>query len=425
VGPRLLARRVDALVVAFQVECSADVADELVERQALADLAGRAELRVADLSFAMKRSRKVHVFPFENADVRAVFDEKASGGWNLEVVVRATFLAAHSLEESIALARYVADDFGTVEGSRLRRVDLCADFASFPLARNDVERMATTRAHADSFMATRKDVDEAGGELCQVGLREHRDQRLEVTGITVAAGNPVMARVYDKSAELLLPGREQKRAIEHAIWRNGGWDGSEQVTRVEFQHRGEFLDEIHLRDVDALVEQLDALWQRDVRWLRMVEPESATRRKRCKLDLRWLPVAEMIFRHPAEPIQRSRTPRGGAPPAQVLGAVLSRLGATGRLHRCELGITADGEVLDETGFAEILTPSEAESWLGREVRCRMLAAGEDVVVALLCRYGPRDAVRVLATKINANVARFASIDDLRRAVPEPRRAANG
>jgi hypothetical protein len=304
-------------------------------------------------------------------------------------------------------------------------VDLCADFASFPLARNDVERMATTRAHADSFMATRKDVDEAGGELCQVGLREHRDQRLEVTGITVAAGNPVMARVYDKSAELLLPGREQKRAIEHAIWRNGGWDGSEQVTRVEFQHRGEFLDEIHLRDVDALVEQLDALWQRDVRWLRMVEPESATRRKRCKLDLRWLPVAEMIFRHPAEPIQRSRTPRGGAPPAQVLGAVLSRLGATGRLHRCELGITADGEVLDETGFAEILTPSEAESWLGREVRCRMLAAGEDVVVALLCRYGPRDAVRVLATKINANVARFASIDDLRRAVPEPRRAANG
>jgi hypothetical protein len=411
------------LVLAFQVKCSPHVADELAERQALADLAGRAEFRLAGLGFALKHSRKLHVFPFESADLRAVFDEKGCGGWNLEVVVRATFLATHALNESIGLAERVAAGLGNVLRSRLRRLDLCADFVGFGIGPDDVGRLATTRTGADAFMAEAKDLDEADGKLCQAALRQHHNRRLEVTGLTVAAGNPVMARIYDKSAELALPGREEKRAIEHAIWQQAGWSGTEQVTRVEFQHRGDFLDEIRLRDVETFPDRLDAVWQRDVEWLRLVDPHSATRRSRCRLDPRWEAVVRTVFEHPADPIPRSRANRGGAQPSHVFGTALSRLAATSRLERCEFGATADGEILDETRFAQTLAPPDAEKWVVREVCQRMQAAGEDVASALLGQYGPSDAVRVVATRINASVARFASVDDVR--TPPTRKVSNG
>jgi len=61
----------------------------------------------------------------------------------------------------------------------------------------------------------------------------------------------LMGRIYDKSAELALPGREEKLSIERERWRLGGWNGSEAVTRVEFQHRGEYLAEIGLRRADV------------------------------------------------------------------------------------------------------------------------------------------------------------------------------
>ena len=45
------------------------------------------------------------------------------------------------------------------------------------------------------------------------------------------------------------------------IWREAGWDDSTGVTRVEFQHRGTFLDEVGLRDASTLASKLDEVWQ--------------------------------------------------------------------------------------------------------------------------------------------------------------------
>ncbi len=101
--PVLAGNRVDALVVAFQVALDEGADDELEERQAFADLAGRSELTLAGLAFCIRRNRSSDRFCFENADARCFVDRRASGGWMLEVVVRAVFLAAHSLDVSLAL----------------------------------------------------------------------------------------------------------------------------------------------------------------------------------------------------------------------------------------------------------------------------------------------------------------------------------
>jgi len=261
----VVGQRVDALVIAFALEVFPSIRDELQERQSIADLAGTAQLRIGDLTCAMKRSRRRDSIVFENADLRGSFDECAAGGWQLELIVRATYLATHALVEVIALARRMAEGFGTIKNARLRRFDLAADSVRFPLRKDDPDRIVT-RARIDAFIAQTKDIDEVSGEFCKPAVREHHSADHTITGFSVAQGNPLMACIYDKTAELAQPGREEKRAIEHEIWSRNGWNGIDPVTRIEFQHRGEFLDDVSLRDIDTLASRLDEIWQLDVRF---------------------------------------------------------------------------------------------------------------------------------------------------------------
>jgi hypothetical protein len=230
-----------------------------------------------------------------------------------------------------------------------------------------------------------------------------------------------MARIYNKTAELRLAGREEKRAIEHALWTSGGWDGSADVTRVEFQHRGEFLDEVELRDPDELEGKLDAVWQHDVKWLRLVEPSTASRRTRCSLDPRWSAVAATEFRHRAEPVERVRN-RGGAKPEHVLGAAMSRMASTGKLERIDLGVNEDGEPLDETGFVDRMEPPALAEWLAEKIARVFQGVVPDTLAATLNQRGPREAARRFLAKNNALVARFSSADDRQVSKGTKRRA---
>lgn len=411
---RLLCCRVDAFVVAFRVALDAATEDELVERQAMANAMGAAELRLGAMAFEVKRSRKRDVVPFRNADLRALFDAQAPGGWNLEFVTSAAYLATHALTSAIDLVRAVAAAGGKIEAERLRRFDLAGDYVDFPLHHDDFKRIATRRARVDGFLAQTKDLDEASGELCRSNIREHRRPAIGVTGFTVAPGNPLMGRIYDKSAELDLAGREEKRTIEHARWRGAGWDGVAQVTRVEFQHRGGLLDETDLRDVNRLESRLDQMWQYDVSWLRFVDETAASRLNRAPLDVRWQAVVETRFRHEAEPIPRERN-RGGAKPENVLGTARSRLAAIGRLQRIEDIATDDGELVPGSAVRERLSDEQALIVLRALLERLHSSSAEDELFALVRNESPRDALYRFIVRQNAAIARFSSIDDAREA----------
>jgi len=408
-GPvRCVGKRVDALIIAFRLVVPPAVADEVDERQSLADETGGAELRLGDFSLALRRTRARSVVHFDNADIRGKFDPEAPGRFVLEITVRAIFLALHTLAQTQALCTRLATEFGDIVEARLRRVDLAADY-TFGLEPGDIDRVQTTRARIDSFRVDAKDVDEAslegGGSL-----REHRNAARIVTGITVAAGNPLMARIYAKDKELDLPGREEKRGIEHHIWRQNGWNGTDSVTRVEYQGRGEFLSETGLRDPNALEQSIDAVWQRCVLWLRLIEPGTNVRRTRAKLDRRWQVVTETVFVHESSPIIRSRGHRGGARPSHVSGAVRSALASIQELAPPEM-ISPDGEVFDdEKDFSAALRPDAAEEWVRRTNEKMFQQAAKVVSEDLLTRNGPAGSTLELSARINASRARFSGED---------------
>src|SRR6185436_5441288 len=135
----------DWLTVAYQVDIPAELDDEFDERQAVCALARVAELKVGPFTFALARSRSINRFQLENHDCRVLYERHASDGWNVEVVLRATFLATHTLCESLALSTEIARALGRLVASRLRRTDLAADYVGFPLERGDADNLATTR----------------------------------------------------------------------------------------------------------------------------------------------------------------------------------------------------------------------------------------------------------------------------------------
>lgn len=298
----------------------------------------------------------------------------------------------------------MACGFGPVRAERLRRFDLAVDCTGFPLDPDVAERFVTTRARLDEFLVDAKDSDDEHEER----VHTHRNHRYAITGFTVAPGNPLMARVYDKTTELGMPGREGKRAIEHQRWLPNGWDGSAPVTRVEFQHRGAYLDEIGLRNPALLPSRLDEVWQRDTRWLRQAVPSGSVRRTRWLTDPRWKVVCSARFATcAASPIQRSRQYRGGVSSEHVFGTVVSRLGASGRLARI---LSALGKDLSADAIAA-MSDSEASAVLRRLQRALFDAARVDSEAHVSGGRGTREQLKLVIEKVRGVAARFSSSED--------------
>lgn len=408
---QLLSCRIDALTVAFREELPPSTSMQLEARAEIARLTGAVELSLGGFTFELKPNRRQGFHPFANADIRGVFDEQGAGGWNLEIILRATYLATHDLETVLSLPKRIADAFGKVSGpARVRRFDCAADFVGFDLASIDPDALLTKRSKIAEFRSESKDIDELETGLQKPELRLQRGSNSKVQGFSVSSGNPISGRIYDKTAELNVPGREEKRAIEHEIWKRAGWDGSSSVTRVEFQHRGPFLDEVNVRDLDLLPSMLDAVWQHDVHWLRIVYPKqradaadatSILDGRACK------PSASRIRRH--RPLVCGNV---AVQLSRMYSAPRSHESwAAGRFPRIDPPETNAGEVLEGVRLAGMTSEADAEGWCQAYLNLLFERVANDTAAYLAVRFGWKNAmVRLLARHNPAN-ARFSSEDD--------------
>ena len=87
-------------------------------------------------------------------------------------------------------------------------------------------------ASTDEDAIRLEDHGEASPELSTERIVTH--YRTNVTGFSFCIGSPMMARCYDKLAELALK-REDLREPELERFRANGWDGVTPVTRVSFR----------------------------------------------------------------------------------------------------------------------------------------------------------------------------------------------
>ena len=388
---RPLAARVDALVIAYHATIRSDVREHL--EACLVDLKanGAACATIGGNPFALARKSRSGWWNLQGGTCHVIVSDSADG-WSVEVKLLAAALAVNGLKACIDVARdvaYALIDNATEE--RVRRVDLCADFIGFGL--DDLEssqlltprRASVTQHLTDSTRAVHTKRD-----LC--------------TGFTIGRGS-FGARIYDKTREMIDKRNDEKRSIEHTLWRQGAqkWNGSDRVTRVEFQLRGDALKELwdgSLRDPDRLLVRVDSIWQYGCRdWLRLIDLNSATRRHRCANDPRWLAVQSVRFTdHVIEEPLRVRR-RGAARAKFTLGACLS-LGARAGLVD-ELIALKDGE---ERGDAR------SEILLRTALRRFGDAVGADIATVFVEELGGgRLALAAVIARAEAACARVTAI----------------
>jgi len=142
----------------------------------------------------------------------------------------------------------IVNSLGIVtEQPAISRVDLCVDFVTnYPLS--EIK---------DNDWVTRADV-----------ISNHSSRR-KFSGCSIGAGGNISARLYNKTVEM----QKVPRPYLEEIHRDLGWDGKQEVWRLEFQFRRAALRELGLRSFSSLNDSLAGLWQyASVDWLRLTIP---------------------------------------------------------------------------------------------------------------------------------------------------------
>jgi len=388
---RCVGARVDWLTVAFCCQLPAESIARLHDRARFAAEKGCAvEFQTPDgWRAAVAPTRRADWFRLESSLGVAVVDLHAPGGWCVVVELSGEHCAwvgspVAALMRASGIAGSIIDGAAPLDLARLRRVDLAADFVGFPLSDIEPDSWLTRRR----CTVGRYDADEESS-----GVRTYSQGR-SITGFTVAPGNPLMARIYDKTAQLAASHDEERAAAEESRWRLYGWD-KHLVTRVEYQLRGEALGEIGkppLRDAAAsLPDQLDATWSYlSSRWLQLIQLGTASRRSRCALDARWEAVQAVVFSDRAAPAPRVRR-TGRAAASQAVG--------------CALSAQADAATLAEPpsddDVARMTEPGAALYAHGL-VHGAMAQTAEDYLAALLAKHhgDARAVASYLAAKVS-------------------------
>jgi hypothetical protein len=426
---KVVGRRVDALTLAFRVKLDEEFLNLLRARAQVAQEHGAASIRWRELVWgALGHSRtqnswhitnqpyfQLHIDLWAPGRVERVNDDgscRVEPGWTVEIKWYAVTLAGRSLQsvldESRAIARELSErtaarPSGFVYEERLRRIDLCADVSGWGIDASDTLKLV--RRPRASVRTDPPDLPSA-----EVPAEPTLHETRIVTGITVGK-DQMMARIYDKTIELQKKPREEDRTTEYQRWRAHGWDGVEQVARVEFQIRGEAIKTFGARDPAAPVDPetglvvegglcfyVDRLWQACLNWIRLVEPETSRtgRRKpisRLPDDPRWALLRGVTFvvDRPPSPAKRRRV-RGGCTAMQELGGVLSLLSARNLLRPSSE---------QERDYAE-----GAESTLKKTLVEMHTAAAEIVADELIDRWAsPEKACVHVAIRVNAAIER--------------------
>jgi hypothetical protein len=319
-APRWLTHRVDALYLAFKGpvrdECRAELTT-LHARMSVtkSEAAVRFEAGGGVLQGAMSTRSREGWWLVRSAWVSIVVDERAVEGWSVVAQPSALLLMREGPRRALELARSAARAvLSNVVEERVRRLDLCADVVGFEMQAVERHAFLTHRRTQSADISTVR-------EYARAGKR---------TGFVFGKGDAVV-RVYDKTEHLRLGLDDTKADDERADWVCAGWNGRDDVTRIEYQLRGRMLKELELRDPEKCLERLDAVWSYCTRkWLRLVELVPGRRRERCATDERWSVLEDVVFRARSEAAKRVRAP--SAPHARrMVSAVVNYMACEGLL----------------------------------------------------------------------------------------------
>jgi len=343
---RVVGQRVDWLEIAYAIEPSPAALEILRAAAREANEHSAAMVAIGEVVGRLHRTAAGRDrWIVSNNDLTIVVDcGRDVQGWCVVLRWHAMTLARSSLSSLIDRARELARCIGAPRegaGERVRRLDLAVDFGGWVISEADCNAFVG-RALRAAGMGSVSDFRAASADEHDALERRTYHAGPKVTGVTICAGSPLQLRVYDKRAQLAALGDVDRTKDEHARWIAGGWNGSDPVTRVEAQIRGEVLREFTIGGAEAeqqsarapcqLPRLIDSIWAYvTCVWVRLVLPDTATRLSRCELDPRWELARSIRFEHAQCELVRKRH-RRGADLGGALGSMLSFSASHGRTY---------------------------------------------------------------------------------------------
>jgi len=275
-GFRLLRLAVDSLYLSYPGDLHHGVhtrLDELKVKAQSPDITEQvqAQFVVGTHIFEVK-DKGAGLFPFvldDNA-YRLQFSRPGKKLPMAYVKVSAEYLAfkgPRAVQEELEV---LLSEFGEITGRNMvSRIDLAADFSS-PCIMDSWHRSAwVTRAvEIDNYA---------------------RNQ--EFTGWSIGMSGIIGARLYDKTKEIKHSGK----FWAENLWLPAGWEPGQQVWRLEFEFKRDYLKERQLSSLESVLVNLNGLWRyATTEWLRLTEPNPAdSTRARWPTHPLWVALASV------------------------------------------------------------------------------------------------------------------------------------
>lgn len=309
-GFRLLRLAVDSLYLSFPGELNGAAYSALNKLKVLAqsehlDQLAKAQYPLGSHIFEVK-DRGAGLFPFILVD-NAYRIQLSRPGKKLPmayVQVSAEYLAHKSPQDVQCELVALLSELGDLAGANtVSRIDLAADFST-PVVMDSWHRSAwVTRATEIHSYA--------------------KDQVF--TGWTIGMGGVIGCRLYNKIKEMIHSGK----AWAMSLWIPMGWKPGEDVWRLEFEFKRDFLKERQLGSQDCVLDNLNGLWSyATTQWLRLTVPNEAdSTRSRWPTHTLWESLASVDWEGPPgvvlDKYSNTRTPTELRLITVILGALTS------------------------------------------------------------------------------------------------------
>ena len=276
--PNIVAAGVDTLELNFGIEeyRESDIFERLnaVKSEAIAaGYKGRlgvpVELFGNEFMVQARGSKGGYEYLLKNGDIELQIMPDARGGKpspELRVIFRSPFLWQSGEVQAYKKVVEFVNNLASIVYCRVSRADLCVDKA-MPLPEiNRKKQVVSLLREKDLFY----------GSDFQRGQRE--------TGYQFGRGG-MSCRFYDKTYEIAIKGKR------HIIprWKDNGWDGISPVSRLELQLRRDGLRRFDLKmDFITFQDSKADIWAYGThRFVRIVNPDNATRKERAKVTGYW------------------------------------------------------------------------------------------------------------------------------------------
>ena len=238
---KILRYAVDSLYVSYQGELSDEWESRLRNLKALAQSPdpreqSKAQLKLFDHIFEVQ-SRGKGKFKYVIADgwfYIQIAGQNAKTIPMAYVQISSELLTLIGLDEAIKLLKPIINTIGKPLAPHVSRIDPCVDFVC-PI------KMDSWKNEAWVTRAENIETYYINGQF---------------SGWSIGRGGNIVLRLYNKTLEL----KKSKKDYLKPIWISAGWNGIDDIWRLEFQIRGQAVSEPNFRKLHIILTLLSSLW---------------------------------------------------------------------------------------------------------------------------------------------------------------------